>query len=77
MVFVDPAYTSQTCPECRHRERSNRKSQSVFRCKAGPFHSPLSLMPGPLTRPSATLSRWPGEGFETFSPWEKVPRSGG
>jgi putative transposase len=33
-VFVDPRYTSQTCPECDHRERSNRKSQSEFRCKA-------------------------------------------
>ena len=37
VVFVDPAYTSQTCPECRHRARSNRKSQSVFRCKACGF----------------------------------------
>jgi len=31
---VDPAYTSQTCPECGHCERSNRRSQSEFRCKA-------------------------------------------
>ncbi len=34
MVHVDPRYTSQTCPECGHRERSNRKSQGEFRCKA-------------------------------------------
>ena len=34
VVLVDPAYTSQTCPECGHCERSNRKSQSEFRCKA-------------------------------------------
>jgi putative transposase len=34
VVQVDPAYTSQTCPECGHCERSNRKSQSEFRCKA-------------------------------------------
>jgi len=34
VVQVDPAYTSQTCPECGHRERSNRKSQSEFRCQA-------------------------------------------
>jgi putative transposase len=33
VVLVDPAYTSQTCPECSHCERSNRKSQSEFRCK--------------------------------------------
>jgi putative transposase len=34
IVKVDPRYTSQTCPECCHCERSNRKSQSEFRCKA-------------------------------------------
>jgi putative transposase len=34
IVQVDPSYTSQTCPECGHRERSNRKNQSEFRCKA-------------------------------------------
>jgi putative transposase len=33
VVQVDPAYTSQTCPECGHRERSNRRSQSEFRCQ--------------------------------------------
>jgi IS605 OrfB family transposase len=33
VVHVDPRYTSQTCPECGHRDRSNRKSQSEFRCK--------------------------------------------
>ena len=30
--FVDPAYTSQTCSVCGHVSRSNRKSQSEFRC---------------------------------------------
>jgi putative transposase len=34
VVYVDPAYTSQTCCVCGHRERSNRKNQSDFRCKA-------------------------------------------
>ncbi len=34
VVQVDPRYTSQTCPECGHRERANRRSQSEFRCKA-------------------------------------------
>jgi len=32
--FVDPRYSSQTCHECGHCERSNRKSQSEFHCKA-------------------------------------------
>jgi IS605 OrfB family transposase len=31
--FLDPAYSSQTCAECGHCERANRKSQSEFRCK--------------------------------------------
>ena len=31
---VDPAYTSRTCSECGHCEKSNRKSRSEFRCKA-------------------------------------------
>jgi putative transposase len=32
--FIDPAYTSQTCHECGHCERSNRTSQSQFHCQA-------------------------------------------
>ena len=34
VVVVDPAYTSQRCFCCGHIERSNRKSQSEFLCKA-------------------------------------------
>lgn len=33
VVTVDPKYTSQTCSVCGHVAKSNRKSQSVFRCK--------------------------------------------
>jgi putative transposase len=32
VVFVDPAYTSQTCSDCGHVSRSNRKSQDSFLC---------------------------------------------
>ncbi len=32
VVYVDPAYTSQTCPACGHVSRSNRQSQSSFLC---------------------------------------------
>ena len=32
VLFVDPKYTSQTCPVCHHKEKANRKSQSEFKC---------------------------------------------
>ena len=32
VVFVDPAYTTQECAECGHRDRRNRKTQATFRC---------------------------------------------
>jgi IS605 OrfB family transposase len=31
---VHPAYTSQTCSECRTRDQEARESQAVFRCRA-------------------------------------------
>jgi IS605 OrfB family transposase len=33
VVLVDPSYTSQTCSECGHREKSNRRSRGEFRCR--------------------------------------------
>lgn len=32
IVIVPPAYTSQTCSECGHREKKNRKNQADFLC---------------------------------------------
>ncbi|MDT8307336.1 MAG: transposase [Anaerolineae bacterium] len=32
VVFIDPAYTSQTCSACGHDSRSNRPSQDTFLC---------------------------------------------
>jgi putative transposase len=34
LVAVDPAYTSQDCAECGHRDRRNRKTQATFKCVA-------------------------------------------
>ena len=39
VVFVDPAYTSQTCSRCGHAAQSNRPSQAVFRCGACGFRA--------------------------------------
>ena len=32
VAAVDPRYSSQTCSDCGHRERANRKSQAEFVC---------------------------------------------
>jgi IS605 OrfB family transposase len=32
VIAVDPKYTSQTCNNCGHCEKANRKSQSEFEC---------------------------------------------
>jgi transposase len=32
VVLVNPAYTSQTCSRCGHREQANRRSQARFLC---------------------------------------------
>ncbi|MGQ5637983.1 MULTISPECIES: RNA-guided endonuclease InsQ/TnpB family protein [unclassified Streptomyces] len=33
VVYVDPAYTSRTCAECRHIDKANRVSQARFACR--------------------------------------------
>ncbi|MFE5991313.1 RNA-guided endonuclease InsQ/TnpB family protein [Streptomyces sp. NPDC056453] len=33
LVFVDPAYTSQTCCECQHIDKRNRVDQGLFICR--------------------------------------------
>jgi IS605 OrfB family transposase len=33
LVFVDPAYTSQTCAECGHLDKRNRVDQGLFNCR--------------------------------------------
>lgn len=33
VVYVDPAYTSRTCAECGHIDRTNRVSQARFACR--------------------------------------------
>lgn len=33
VVGIDPRHTSQTCSCCGHKHRSNRRSQSLFKCR--------------------------------------------
>ena len=44
VVTVDPRNTSRTCPECGHSEKSNRKSQSEFECRACGHRSHADLV---------------------------------
>jgi IS605 OrfB family transposase len=37
VVYVNPAYTSQTCSACGHCEKADRSSQSKFLCRACGF----------------------------------------
>jgi IS605 OrfB family transposase len=37
VVYVDPAYTSQTCSACGHCERANRTRQAKFLCRSCGF----------------------------------------
>ena len=32
VLFVDPKYTSQTCPVCHHKSKDNRQTQAEFEC---------------------------------------------
>ena len=32
VIYVDPAYTSQTCPKCGHVDKSNRNKKLHFFC---------------------------------------------
>ncbi|HLZ22535.1 MAG TPA: transposase [Ktedonobacterales bacterium] len=43
VVYVDPAYTSQTCSRCGHCERANRRSQAHFLCVACGFFAHADL----------------------------------
>jgi IS605 OrfB family transposase len=43
VVYVNPAYTSQTCSRCGHCEQANRKSQAKFHCVACGFSAHADL----------------------------------
>ncbi|MFF7989631.1 RNA-guided endonuclease InsQ/TnpB family protein [Kitasatospora xanthocidica] len=34
LVYVDPAYTSQTCADCGHTDKKNRPGQATFACRS-------------------------------------------
>ena len=43
VVGVDPRHTSQTCSRCGYQDRTNRRSQAVFRCRSCGFEMHADL----------------------------------
>jgi putative transposase len=43
LVAVDPAFTSQTCSQCKYCAPGNRKSQAVFQCAACGYQTNADL----------------------------------
>jgi IS605 OrfB family transposase len=60
--FVDPRYTSRTCAECGHREKSNRKSQAEFQCQACGHEAPADANAARNIRALALSQRATGLG---------------
>jgi len=52
IVMLDPAYSSQTCSNCGHMSKSNRKSQSAFLCQSCGYADHAD------TNAARNLSRW-------------------
>ena len=59
VVYVTPAYTSQTCSRCGHREKANRRSQAHFLCVACGYsaHADLNAAMNIRARGRAAQSR--------------------
>ncbi len=55
VVYVNPAYTSQTCSRCGHCERANRKSQARFLCVACGFSAHADLNAAENIRRAAVM----------------------
>lgn len=41
---VDPAYTSQTCPECGHRNAANRPERNDFLCQRCHYYGQADIV---------------------------------
>jgi putative transposase len=56
-IEVDPAYTSQMCPRCRHTAKTNRPSRERFRCRRCGLAGPADVVAGVNVRQRAR-SAW-------------------
>lgn len=55
VVYVNPAYTSQTCSQCGHAERANRRTQARFLCVACGFSAHADLNAAENIRRAAVI----------------------
>ncbi|WP_405748279.1 zinc ribbon domain-containing protein [Streptomyces canus] len=61
LVFVDPAYTSQTCAQCGHLDKRNRVDQGLFISRgAGSLPTPTGLLPTTSPTGDVGVRRRPG-----------------
>jgi transposase len=60
--FIDPAYTSRTCHECGHCERSNRRGQERFHCRGCGHRAHADVNAARNIRARALSKRAPGLG---------------
>ena len=57
VVYVNPAYTSQTCSACGHCEQANRKCQSKFLCRSCGFSAHADVNAAVNIRSRAAVNR--------------------
>ncbi len=59
VVYVNPAYTSQTCSACGHCEKANRHTQSKFLCRSCGFsaHADVNAAVNIRARSRAAVNR--------------------
>jgi len=57
VVAVDPAYTSQTCPECGHVSKKNRPTRDRFRCESCGHAGPADTIAARNIRARAAVNR--------------------
>ena len=59
VIYVNPAYTSQTCSACEHCEQANRRTQSKFLCRSCGFsaHADVNAAVNIRARSRAAVNR--------------------
>ena len=70
VIYIDPAYTSQTCPRCGHVAKENRDGER-FTCVACKYNNNADIVGSFNIRTKATVSRYT---FETVGSPSMTPK---